>query len=133
MKKFSLIIILLGIVLVACGTTEEEAAESVIEPANISAVEMVFNEDGTVTALASGFLSDSCTTLHEWEQVVTTNKIDVTLTTTRPADDVCAQTVEEFVESIVINTADLSNGEYTVSVNGVAAAEPIVLGDEHTP
>jgi len=133
MKKFSLIVVLLVILLAACSSAGEEAAEPIIEPANISAVEMVFDNSGTVIAVASGFLPDSCTTLHESEQAVSTNKIDITLTTTKPADESCTQVIEEFDEPILIDTADLPNGEYTVTVNGIAAAEPVVLGDEHMP
>jgi hypothetical protein len=50
-----------------------------------------------------------------------------------PPEEVCVQVIEEFSESIPIDMAELPNGEYTVTVNSVAAAEPVMIGDEHMP
>lgn len=127
-RKLGLLVTLLLIMLVACTGAEEEADNSVIEPANISAVEVVFDDDGFV-AVASGFLRDSCTTIHESTQTISDKSVGIVLTTTRPADEVCAQVIEEFSESIPIDMDELPNGEYTVTVNEVAAAEPVVIGD----
>jgi len=131
MKQFGLLVILLVIMLAACSGSEK-APEPVIESADVSAVEMAF-DDGVAIAIASGYLPDGCTTLNESTQTVTTNRIDISLTTTRPADMGCIDVIEEFREPILIDTTVLPKGEYTVAVNGVAATEPIVLGDEHMP
>lgn len=131
-KRVSLLAILLLSVLVACSGGDAATDDQLIEPANISAVKVRFEADGFV-AIASGFLSDSCTTLHESTQTIGDNRIEITMTTTRPADEVCTQVIEEFSEPVPIDMAALPNGEYTVTVNGVAAAEPVVIGDEHTP
>lgn len=131
-KRASLLVILLLSVLVACSGGDAASDDQLVEPANVSAVEVRFEDDGFV-AIASGFLSDSCTTLHESTQTISNNRIEIALTTTRPADEMCAQVIEEFSEPIPIDMTELPNGEYMVTVNGVAAVEPVVIGDEQMP
>ena len=161
MKKVSLflsLMVVLSLLLAACSgadptptpqpepdtvevPTQEPTATAVVEEvmpkpeigeANVSSVTVTMH-DGKYVAVTSGFLPDGCTEIHESSQAVTDNAIAITLTTARPADMMCTQAIVDFNEAIPVDTADLPNGEYTVIVNGIAGAEPIVLGDEHMP
>ncbi len=43
----------------------------------------------------------------------------VTITTSRPADAVCAQVMTPFAEVVALDVVGLKTGVYTVDVNGV--------------
>ncbi len=86
-------------------------------------------QDGVYVAIAAGNLPDGCTTIHESTQRVKGNTIEIALTTARPQDMMCTQGLVPYSEKIEIETSDKAAGEYMVTVNGVAADQPIVVGE----
>lgn len=70
-----------------------------------------------VSVLVKGWLSDSCTSLHQITQEREGNDFLITITTKRPADVNCLQMIMPFEESIALNVLDLQAGTYTVTVN----------------
>ncbi len=111
---------------------EEAPTKPIIGAAPVDSATVTFeNEQWVVTV--EGNLPDGCTEISEITQSVDGNVIKVEVSTTRPADMMCTQVITPYSESVVLETADLPNGEYTVAVNDVAATEPVVLGEEHMP
>lgn len=64
-----------------------------------------------------GGLADSCTAFHDIETQRSGNTIDITVTTERPRDAVCAQVYGYFEKNVALGS-DFTSGEtYTVNVN----------------
>jgi uncharacterized lipoprotein YbaY/heat shock protein HslJ len=162
MKKLMYLftMIILAMVVVACGSDptptpaptavpEQPAEASPVEapaeaPADELALEPVYGEamisgvvvqeqDGAYVALTQVALPDSCTQIDEITQEADGSSIKITVATVRPGDMMCAAVVTEVEQPIPVETADLEDGEYTVSVNGVAADAPVVVGDSAAP
>jgi inhibitor of cysteine peptidase len=74
-----------------------------------------------IHALVKGNLPDGCTTVDQITQQRQGNTITVTITTRRPADEMCTQALVPFEESIPLKVAGLPAGTYTVAVNAVTA------------
>lgn len=111
--------------------TPEAAAETPAEPIISEApVRLVTVEqrDGGPVVIVQGSLTDGCTQIHESNQVIEGSAVNVTLTTSRPADRMCTQVVTEFTHEIAVDISALADGAYTVTVNGVAAAQPLMVG-----
>jgi len=75
-----------------------------------------------VNVVARGEHPDSCT---EVEKVTTRregNIFLITITTSRPADAICAQVITPFEEVIALDAVGLKAGVYTVDVNGARDA-----------
>ncbi|HEX78936.1 MAG TPA: hypothetical protein G4O19_02145 [Dehalococcoidia bacterium] len=64
-----------------------------------------------------GGLRDSCTTFHDIETHRSDNIIDITVTTQRPRDAVCAQIYGFFEENVPLGSDFTSGKTYTVNVN----------------
>lgn len=111
---------------------EETAVEMVAGEAPIDSALLSLENDQWIVTI-EGNLPDGCTEVHEITQSVDGNTIQVNISTTRPKDMMCTQVVTPFTETVVLETADLPNGEYTVEVNGSPVAEPVVIGEEHMP
>jgi len=89
-----------------------------------------------VLVVAQGNLPDSCTEIAETTVEQDGNTFRVTITTSRPADAMCAQALVPFEERISLDVVGLPAGVYTVNINGVsdtfeftvdnAMAEPLV-------
>lgn len=91
----------------------------------------VMTQDGIVEVIASGNLEDSCT---EIADVTTERRGDtfvISITTARPADQMCAQVLVPFEQTIRLDTAPLDPGAYTVDVNGVT--QQFQLGEGAPP
>lgn len=142
-----LMIIVLAMAIVACGAdpTPTPAPTAVPEqPAEASqaedvAPEMIYGEAMVDTVVVEDqgdqyvahtkiMLADSCTQVDEITQAVDGNNINITITTARPADMMCAQAITELEMPIPVDTDGLADGEYIVSVNGVAADAPVIVG-----
>ncbi len=70
-------------------------------------------------AVVRGNLPDACTTISGVDVVRKDNLFEVTLSTERPADAVCAQVLTPFEENVPLDIVGLPAGTYTVNVNGV--------------
>ncbi|WP_455364353.1 hypothetical protein [[Eubacterium] cellulosolvens] len=94
---------------------------SVIEGlADVDEIEIIILESFPVqiNVVARGSLPDTCTEIY----VVTKregNTYFITITTSRPADAICAQVVTPFEKIIPLDVVGLKAGIYTVEVNGV--------------
>ncbi|HIP71328.1 MAG TPA: META domain-containing protein [Anaerolineae bacterium] len=111
---------------------ETVSTEPIIGVAPVDSAKVTFENEQWVVAV-EGNLPDGRTEINEITQSVEGSVIKVEVSTARPADMMCTQVITPYSESVVLETADLPNGEYTVEVNGVAATEPVVLGEEHMP
>lgn len=112
-------------------STEQLPVKTDVDIAPVDSV-TIEQQGDTYVVVASGNLPDGCTTLHEITQTVKADTIEFILTTTRPQDMMCTQALVPFSETISIDTGELTAGEYSVVVNGVAADQPIIIG-ENTP
>lgn len=72
-----------------------------------------------VNVIARGNLPDGCTRIDQIEQQRQGNTFLVTITTARPADQMCTQALVPFEQVISLDVAGLKAGTYTVDVNGV--------------
>ena len=111
-------IIFAGLLLAACGGSDSAEAET----QSTNAAAMV---DGVVVefqgnhyyAIVNGFYPDSCTQISEVQQEVDGSTFNLTLSTAKPSDLMCAQMLTEFQVSLLLETGGLLPGEYAVDVN----------------
>ena len=120
-KKIRLSLILLLVVvllLVACAADaqEESSAKSSGNPAMVDGVEVV-TRDSHQYAIVIGFYPDPCTRISEIEQDVDGNRFVISLSTDSPDDMLCAQMLEAYEVTLLLETGGLLPGEYTVEVN----------------
>jgi inhibitor of cysteine peptidase len=66
-----------------------------------------------------GGLADSCTTFHDLETERSGNTIDITVTTERPKDAVCAQVYSYFKKNVALGSDFISGETYIVNINDV--------------
>ena len=69
-----------------------------------------------------GKLADSCTTFHELKTERNGNTINITVTTKRPRDAICAQIYGYFEKTVAMGSAFVRDESYTVNVNGVTTS-----------
>ncbi len=105
----------------------ETLAEPIISEAPVRLVTVEQRADGPVI-IVQGSLTDGCTQVHDSSQMSEGSAVNVILTTARPADRMCTQVVTEFTHEIALDISVLADGAYTVTVNGVAAAQPLMVG-----
>jgi hypothetical protein len=113
-----LFLILAGLMLVACGSREQESAvpEGCEGVTWGSAVE-VEERDGEYYAIVQGDFPDSCSTICGIEQEVEGDTININLYSERPEKLVCSSMLTPFVEEVLVDTVDLDSGEYTLTIN----------------
>ena len=97
------------------------AEDAVASLANVNDIKILLLESFPVQvhAVARGEHPDSCTKV---DKVTTSREGDtffVTITTSRPADAMCAQVMTPFEEVVALDVVGLKAGVYTVDVNGV--------------
>ena len=115
----AVVIVTVGLLLSAC-IVDTRLENSVEAPIFVDSVEVISGDGGEYTALAQGHLPDSCTSIAQVEQEVDGTTINVTLIGARPADQMCAQMLTPFEESIPLDVEDLEAGTYLVVVNGAS-------------
>ena len=98
-----------------------DAGDAAVSLANVNDIKILLLESFPVQihAVARGEHPDSCTKV---DKVVTRREGDtffVTITTSRPADAMCAQVMTPFEEIVALDVVGLKAGVYTVDVNGV--------------
>ena len=89
--------------------------------AMVDSVEVLILESFPVQVKVNvkGSLADACTTVGDVTTTRDGNTFNVKITTTRPADAMCAQVITPFEENITLDVKGLQKGTYTVDVNGV--------------
>ena len=143
-RKLLLSVMLFTLLLTSCGrpTASPTPTEVVLEPtatveptqepttveggvitgeAMVESIEILLLESFPiqVNVVARGNLPDSCTTISEITRQRDDDTFQVTITTLRPADKMCAQVLVPFEEVIALDVMGLPAGVYTVNVNGV--------------
>lgn len=119
-----LIIIILSLCLVACGSILEILAEPG-ELAMVDRVEVTVEQADPPEYYAEVFgqLPDGCTKLDGSEQEVVATTIKVTLYTAKAEKGTCPDLAPvPFGESIQLEVSSLSPGSYAVEVNGVVTS-----------
>jgi hypothetical protein len=105
---------------VPAGSPTPDMAGAEIKDMPIDSVEVQIRESQPVqvAVLVTGSLSDKCTTFHEATQVRNGNTIELTITTMRPKDAMCAQMIVTYSNTFPLE-GDFPPGDYIVRVNGV--------------
>lgn len=101
---------------------EKMVAEDVaVSLANVNDIEILLLESFPVRihAVARGEHPDSCTKVDKVETRREGDTFFVTITTSRPADAMCAQVMTPYEEVVALDVVGLKAGVYTVDVNGV--------------
>jgi inhibitor of cysteine peptidase len=119
MKKsvYLLAALVLITILAACAADapQESSAKGSGSPAMVDGV-VVETINEHQYAVVNGFYPDPCTRISDVDQVVDGKRFVISLTTDRPDDMVCAQMLEEYEVSLLLETGGLPPGEYTVEV-----------------
>ncbi|MDI9393942.1 MAG: protease inhibitor I42 family protein [Euryarchaeota archaeon] len=89
--------------------------------ANVENIDIMILESFPVQIVveAEGYLPDGCTEIDKISTQKEGNNFNITFTTKRPKDAMCAQAIEGFTKTIPLEVQGLSAGNYTVNVNGV--------------
>jgi hypothetical protein len=113
-----LLLILVGLMLAACDSRDEDAAvpEGCDGVTWGSGVE-VEERDGEYYAIVQGDYPDSCSTICGSEQEVDRNSINLNLYSDRPEGILCSQMLTPFEEEVLLDTDELDPGEVTVTIN----------------
>ncbi len=82
-----------------------------------------------VTVNVRGNLSDACTKIAEVTTTRDGNTFNIDISTSRPADAMCAQVLTPFEQNIPLDVKGLKKGTYTVNVNGTT--ETFVLAQDN--
>ena len=113
-----LLVILTGLMLVACGSrAEDEAIPEGCDGVTWGSSVEVEERDGEYYALVGGDYPDSCSTICGIEQEVEGNNININIFSDKPEELLCSQMLTPFVEEVLLDTDGLEPGEYTVTVN----------------
>ncbi len=108
----------------AAPTQEPTAVEGgvITSEAMVEGIEILLLESFPIQVhvVAQGNLPDSCTEIAEVTEERDGDTFRVTITTSRPADAMCAAVLIPFEEVIALDVVGLPAGVYTVNVNGVS-------------
>jgi inhibitor of cysteine peptidase len=101
-------------------TDSTKTAKPVLRLAGVEQIEIVVLESYPVQVrvVVYGWMSDSCTTIRNFEQIREGPLIRLKIITTRPADVMCAQMIKRFRQTFPIETRGLASGTYTLDVSG---------------
>jgi len=115
------LIIVTSLLLTACGSSESAESESTSASSSAMAdgVTMDFRENHHY-AIVTGVYPDACTQISDVKQEVIDNAFEITLSTAKPGDLMCAQMIINFEVALLIETGGLLPGVYTVNVNGIS-------------
>lgn len=100
--------------------------------AMIDSVEVLIRESFPVqvSVVVRGNLSDACTRVGEIATTRDGNTFNIDITTTRPADAVCAEVLTPFEQNIDLDVRGLKKGTYTVNVNGLTQTFELAADNE---
>ena len=101
-------------------TDPANSTKPILRLAGVERIEIVVLESDPVQVrvVVYGWMSDSCTTIRNFEQVREGSLIRLKIITTRPAGVMCAQMIKRFRETYPIETRNLPAGTYTLDVSG---------------
>ena len=105
----------------SAGAQESASTKGSMNPAMVDAVQ-VDTVNGHEYAVISGFYPDPCTRISEVDQAVQGSRFVISLSTDSPPEILCAQMLEAFEISILLETGGLPAGEYIVQVNDLEAS-----------
>ncbi|MFV1858566.1 MAG: hypothetical protein ACC647_04365 [Anaerolineales bacterium] len=109
--------VVVGLLAAGCqSSAEPQEAELGTGAAFVQTVE-VEERDGEYWAVVEGWYPDACSTYGGSKQEVKGDTIQLTITSTRPEGLACAQVLTDMTEEILLDTDDLTPGEYTLIVN----------------
>jgi inhibitor of cysteine peptidase len=120
MKKYLYLIATTLIILPIFGCQSPSVEEEKeIQPAPIHEVSINIAESypPQVFVYIKGGLADSCTTFHEIKTERSGNTLEITVTTERPKDAICAQVYSYFEKNVSLGTEFISGETYMVNVN----------------
>ncbi len=108
------------------------AGEVIEGEAMVDSIQLLILESFPVQVRVNvqGTLSDACTEVGTITQQREGNTFFVTIPTVRPADQMCAEMLQSFEESIALDVQGLPAGEYTVNVNGVTDTFTLAVDNE---
>ena len=115
------VLVLLPLLLFGC-RSGKGPAEYIFGLADVSSVEvrMVDEYPTRLSAVVRGVLRDTCTRIDSVRQeLVSGNRLVLTVTTERPLSQVCAQAVTPFEMTAPLMLEGLAPGEYSIAVNGI--------------
>lgn len=116
MRKIVTLILLLTLFAIPTLAQDDENNDGVlIEVAPLTSIS-IDDTDG-IEITIEGELLDACTELGEITQSVEDDVITITVTTTRPADAMCAMVISAFEDVYTLDTSELEAGDYTLNVN----------------
>lgn len=119
-----LLLALLPLLLFACRSTKGPA-EYLYREAEVESVEVLLQEmpPGGASAVVRGVVPEACTEVDEIRQDYLPNSSTfvLTLTTRRPVEAPCVQSVTPFEATVPLAIERLPDGVYTVVANGVTS------------
>ena len=121
-SKISVFVIVVLLILSGCSSNSSLSGnQTIIGLAMIESIEILILESFPVqvNVRISGILGDSCTTLDQITQARVENVFEIKVTTTRPAEAICADIITKFEEVVALDVYGLPAGTYIVDVNGV--------------
>ena len=102
--------------------TDHQDTEISLAPIHDVQINIAESYPEQIFVYIKGGLRDGCTTFHEIETQRSGNTIDITVTTERPRDAICAQVYSYFEKNVSLGS-DFTSGEtYTVNVNGTTTS-----------
>ena len=129
--RFAIVIILFVLPLIFAGCRSKEGSpEYFYREAHVDsvAVEITDSIPPQVNAIINGTLPDACTRIGSVKQDIKNHTFIITITTRRPVEEVCAQTVTPFQVTTPLAVEGLPAGVYTVISNGVTASFELEKG-----
>lgn len=119
--KLSIIALALAAMIVAAVGCQWGQPELEIKQAPIHEVQVNIAESypEQIFVYIKGGLADSCTTFHDLKTERCENTINITVTTERPKDAVCAQVYGYFEKNVALGSDFIRGETYIVDVNGV--------------
>jgi inhibitor of cysteine peptidase len=100
--------------------------------ASVASIDLLTLESFPVQihVVARGNLRDGCTTIDQITQTREGNSFKVTITTIRPANQMCTQAIVPFEQTIALDVYGLKAGTYAVDVNGVTGTFTLDVNNE---
>lgn len=116
----SVVTLALGLALAACGNPAGSNDATVVEPIDITSVEVTILEifPALVDAHVTGVVGDGCSTLLPIEQSRVENQVTVTIKRERRIEGACTLLAQLFDQTIRLQGTFLP-GEYLLTVNTV--------------
>jgi hypothetical protein len=123
-----LILVLLGLALATCGPGTGEASlpegcDGVTWPSSVQVEEL----PDAYVLLVEGDMPDSCSTYRRSEQTVEGSEINVTLFSSKPEGELCAQMLTPFRAEVALDTERLDPGSYTITLDESGVATTFTL------